>query len=152
MHVQVPFIFSDFGCSQLRKTVSELPDMKKEFIIKLGSCIENLAIEELYQLILICGPKTDLRLKIEEEEFNQMINRSIEFRRDVKVKHTEASSTTIEKLFNVCINDGQLELIAYMLKLNDSLGVYLSQKNKVDGQDNMIKMVQSRKNEELNKK
>ena len=48
MHVQVPFIFSDFGCSQLRKTVSELPFCKNEFSIQLGTCIENLAIEEFY--------------------------------------------------------------------------------------------------------
>ena len=142
MHVQVPFVFSDFGCSQLRKTVSELPQMSNEFTIQLGSCIENLAIEEFYQLILICGPKTDLRLKVKEQEFNAMIDKSIEYKRASKVIHTVDTVTVLSKLFNACIDDGQLELIVYLLKMTESLGVYFTEKN-------IIKMVKSQKNIEV---
>ena len=41
----VPFKFADSNLSTLFKVVIELPQMKRQFVLKLGSCIEDLTIE-----------------------------------------------------------------------------------------------------------
>ena len=57
----IPFKFSDAGVSTLCLKVEDLPkNMDPEFTFKIGVCIEDLSIEDLYKMILICGPKTDL--------------------------------------------------------------------------------------------
>jgi hypothetical protein len=67
----VPFKFSDAGISTLCLRVNELPmsqssTVKREFTIKVGTSIEDLDIEDLHKIITICGPRTDLRIKLTE--------------------------------------------------------------------------------------
>ena len=64
---KIDFKFSDAGLSTLCLKVEELPlNMEPEFILKLSACIEDLSIEDLYKLILICGPKTNLQIDFKD--------------------------------------------------------------------------------------
>ena len=58
---RLPFSFSKAGVSTLSLRVSELPEaMNPQFTIKVGVSIKDLLIEDFQQMIVSCGPKTDL--------------------------------------------------------------------------------------------
>lgn len=75
----VPFKFSDAGISTLCIRVNDLPKVevtpsfRREFTLKLSTCIEDLAINDLHKIITICGHKTDLQIELSYEQFHDMI-------------------------------------------------------------------------------
>ena len=67
VNCNIPFKFSDAGVSTLCRSIEDLPlNMDPEFTLKVGVCIKDLSIEDLYKLILICGPKTNLQIDFED--------------------------------------------------------------------------------------
>ena len=62
----VPFKFSDASISTLCLRVNDLPDLSVKLTIKVGTSIDNLPIEELHKIIMICGPKSLLKITLSE--------------------------------------------------------------------------------------
>ena len=86
---KVPFSFSDAGVSTLCLRVDDLPaGMEHEFVIKVGLSIEDLQIEDLQKLIVICGPKTDLRIETNEKQFMDKIMLSKVYRENFDLRYT----------------------------------------------------------------
>lgn len=122
--VDVPFQFSDAGLTTLLYKVASLPQLSKgrEFHLRLGTSLEQLTIEEIYKLVLICGPKTDLQINLSDEILEKMFKKSPPYDRTLKdVDYTSLSETVTSKLFLACIEDNQAEIVDYMLRKNISL-------------------------------
>ena len=96
-------------------------NMKPEFIIKVGVSIEELSIEDLHRMILICGPKTDLKIDSSEEKFIAKVMKSEDYAKNFKLKYTEKTETNVSKLYRACIKDHQGKLVAYLLRNNPTL-------------------------------
>ena len=67
VNCKVPFKFSDAAVSTLCLKVDDLPEMKSEFVLKLGSSIKGLPIEDIHKVIMVCGPKTKLKIDLAQE-------------------------------------------------------------------------------------
>ena len=67
VNCEVPFEFSDAGVSTLCLRVDDLPpEMKHEFVIKVGVSVKDLPIEDIQKMIVVCGPKTCLKIFMKE--------------------------------------------------------------------------------------
>ena len=65
LSIKVSFQFSDACLGTLCNSIASLPHMgQEEFQLRLGESIETMTAEELYRLVLICGPKTDLQISL----------------------------------------------------------------------------------------
>ena len=119
---EIPFKFSDAGVSTLCLKIEDLPSkMEPEFILKVGVCIEDLSIEDLYKMILICGPKTDLKIDSPEDKFIAKVMLSQNYAKDLKLNYTEKTETNVSKLYRACIKDHQGKLVAFLLRNNPTL-------------------------------
>lgn len=139
LSAEVPFKFSDSGLSTLCQAVGNLPPTKsgeREFILILGTSIEDLHIEELYKLVLICGPSTNLQINLVEEKFNEMIDESRTFKMVIDLKYTEETVTVVSKLLCACAKDTQKKLVRYLLNRNKTLINVPFAKNVSYGEDN----------------
>ena len=92
-----------------------------EFVIKVGISIKDLQIEDLQKMIVICGPKTDLRIAADEEQFMDKILSSKVYRENFVLEYTELTETDISKLYRACVKDEQGSLVGYMLRNNPTL-------------------------------
>ena len=103
---KVPFSFSDAGVSTLCLRVDDLPPkMEHEFVIKVGVSISELQIQDVQKMIVVCGPKTNLRIEATEEQFMDQIMSSKIYRENFALNYTELTETEVSKLFRACVID-----------------------------------------------
>ena len=94
----------------------------REFHLRLGQSIEIMSAEEIYKLVLICGPKTDLQISLSEEILDKMFKKSPSYERALKmVEYNSVTETVSSKLFATCVEDHQPDIVDYMLRSNFTL-------------------------------
>ena len=71
----IPFKFTDASVSTLCLKVNDLPD-GTDLTIIVGTSIEDLAIEDLHKMIMVCGPKTDLQIRLSYDQFTKKFSGS----------------------------------------------------------------------------
>ena len=72
-------------------------------------------------MIVVCGPKTDLRIETTEQQFIDQIMSSKIYSENFVLNYTEQTETDVSKLFRACVKDEQGSLVGYMLRNNPTL-------------------------------
>ena len=97
--------------------------MEREFVIHLGTSIMDFSIEELHDLINICGPKTDLRIDLTGDQIWTMFSRSKQYEKALDIEHSRETVTELSEFFKACVIDSQetTKIIAKLLLRTPSL-------------------------------
>ena len=78
----------------VRKAVSALADTDRKFVIEFGDCLQELPITDLEQTILLCGPKVDLKINMDQQALKKMFQNTEEGSLAINMTHSKSSKST----------------------------------------------------------
>lgn len=135
---QVHFLFSDIALGTFRKTIFALPNKKfkvaemrngikyttnRQLTVRMGGCIENIPIDEIFQMILICSSKIRLLLGLNMDGLRRKFALSSEYHEGLTKLTKEGykdwdDANPVAAVFKTCKKEHLAQPTAFLMMMS----------------------------------